>query len=98
MKSWKQKARQLGEYRSKGRYALVNPCYCCGKSAGVDYFSHPLTDSGDWSDIALCLCKRCADATQKMTEVREFEEYKKQFGNKSVENWEKVWKQRKEST
>lgn len=90
----KQQWRQAREYRSNGRYALVNPCYACGKSAGVDYYSHPLTDQGDWHDAALCLCKKCADATQDMTLVDQFLEYKKQFGDKSDQAWEKVCRQR----
>jgi hypothetical protein len=78
------KQRQRQDYRENGRYAKVNPCQACGKSAGVEYFSHPLTDcaspSGDeWDDCAICLCKKCADATQDMTEPNEFFEYAKRF-------------------
>ncbi len=54
---------------------------CCGKSSGVNYCSHALTDTGDWGDIALVLCRKCADATQDMTEPRQFQEYKNQFGD-----------------
>jgi hypothetical protein len=43
-----------------GKYAKVNPCYVCSKSAGVDYYSHPDTD-GEINDDLLCLCKKCAD-------------------------------------
>ena len=56
MKTEKQKERQ--KYRENGRYAKVNPCYVCGKSAGVDYCSHPDTD-GAIGDELLCLCEKC---------------------------------------
>lgn len=76
-RSDKQRWRQDGEFRNKGRYAKVNPCYGCGKSAGVSYSSHPLTDcispSGEsWGDIAICLCRKCWDATEALTEPSEF--------------------------
>ncbi len=31
------KQRERQQHRDRGRYAKVNPCYVCGKSAGVDY-------------------------------------------------------------
>jgi hypothetical protein len=55
----KQRARQDIEFRNKGRYALVNPCYACGKSAGVDYLSHAMSDTNGWGDAALVLCAKC---------------------------------------
>lgn len=88
MKTPKQKERQL--HRNQGKYAQVNPCYCCGKSAGVDYFSHPLTDTGDWNDIGLVLCKRCADKTCDITDLEEFKRYKAQFGDAAQKAWEKI--------
>lgn len=77
-RSRKQIERQ--QHREQGRYAKVNPCYCCGRSAGVDYLSHPMTDRTDsdgvdWGDTALCLCERCAKATEHMTRVAEFLAY-----------------------
>lgn len=74
----KQRARQ--GFRNAGKYAKVNPCYVCGKSAGVDYFSHPMTDRTDangqhWSDLAICLCGKCYRATEKMTLVAEYLTY-----------------------
>ena len=51
-----QKRRQ--KFRKTGRYAKVNPCYVCGKSAGVEYFSHHDTD-GAIGDELLCLCESC---------------------------------------
>lgn len=74
-----QKERQKKEFRNKGKYAKVNPCQCCGKSAGVDYYSHPLTDSEGWSDTALVLCKKCAAATSEFLKVSEFLEYRKKL-------------------
>lgn len=69
-----QRSRQ--EYRSRGKYSKVNPCFACEKSAGIDYYSHPLTDTGDWNDLAICLCKQCFEATQDMTDPIEFLSYK----------------------
>jgi hypothetical protein len=43
-----------------GRYEVVNPCNVCGKSAGVEYLSHPDTD-GEIADELICLCKVCFD-------------------------------------
>ncbi len=60
MMSEKQRERQGAEHRDNGKYAKVNPCYVCNKSAGVDYFSHQDTD-GLINDELLCLCKKCAD-------------------------------------
>jgi hypothetical protein len=99
MRSSKQRQRQDVEFRRKGKYARVNPCYACGKSAGVNYFSHPLTDSVSpsgkgWHDTAICLCKRCADATQEMLEPDEFLKYAAQFGNSAEEALLQVVKQR----
>lgn len=56
----KQAERQKEQYRNNGKYAKVNPCYVCNKSAGVDYFSHPDTDK-TINDQLLCLCKKCYD-------------------------------------
>jgi len=84
------KQRQRQAYRTNGRYSLVNPCYACGKSAGVEYSCHPLTDTGDWNDTAICLCHKCWQATYQMTEVAEFLKYKEQFGDASKLAWLKV--------
>jgi hypothetical protein len=78
-RTWKQAERQKGRV-SDGRYAKVNPCYACEKSAGVDYCSHPLTDRDgsdgeNWNDTALVLCGKCASATEKFTTVSQFREY-----------------------
>lgn len=48
------------KYRAHGKYAKVNPCYVCGKSAGIDYCSHPDTDR-TINDELLVLCKKCGD-------------------------------------
>lgn len=66
------KQRERQHHRNNGKYAKVNPCQGCGKSAGVEYFSHYLTDVGDWNDEAICLCKKYAEATQDMVNVEEF--------------------------
>ncbi len=77
-RSRKQLERQ--RHREQGRYAKVNPCNGCGKSAGVDYLSHPMTDrigsdGKNWGDTAICLCPRCLNATEHMTRVDEFVAY-----------------------
>ena len=41
-----------------GKYAEVNPCQCCGKSAGLEYFSHHDTDV-TIADELICLCGKC---------------------------------------
>lgn len=76
----KQQERQ--RFRDSGRYAKVKPCYVCGKSAGVDYCSHPMTDQTDtngqgWGDRALRLCMKCLRVTEHMTTVEEFEVFLK---------------------
>ncbi len=48
------------KHRSHGRYAQVNPCCVCGKSAGENYNSHPDTD-GSINDELICLCRKCFD-------------------------------------
>ena len=57
--------RERQQHRASGKYAKVNPCYRCGKSAGLDYYSDERTDTVDsqgnaWGDHALCLCGQCA--------------------------------------
>ena len=64
MRTPAQQQRQKEEYREHGKYAKVNPCYVCGKSAGVDYCSHPDTDK-TIDDELLCLCKKCGEKLSK---------------------------------
>lgn len=66
--------------RRNGQYDNGPRCYCCGKPAGFDYFSHSLTDStgtdGEaWGDTALVLCPKCSIATADITTVAEFESF-----------------------
>lgn len=66
-----QRERQQTKHRDNGRYAKVNPCYICGKSAGIDYLSDHRSDSTDsegneWNDEALCLCGTCGPALAKL--------------------------------
>lgn len=54
-----------------GQYARVNPCDCCGKSAGTDPYGDRRTDTTDscgnvWDDRAIMLCKRCYTRLDKM--------------------------------
>lgn len=79
-----QRQRQEVQYRDNGKYAKVNPCQGCGKSAGIDYYSHPLTDVGEWNDNAICLCKKCAEATYDFTTVKQFYEYSDKHGGSKV--------------
>jgi cation transport regulator len=60
--------RQRQSYRDAGKYAKVNPCRICGKSAGVNYYAHPDTDV-TIGDELLVLCKKCAKKTQDMPGV-----------------------------
>jgi len=65
-----QRERQSNEHRDHGRYATLNPCYVCGRSAGVNYFSHASTDCvgpDGTGDALLVLCPRCARATDPLT-------------------------------
>lgn len=50
--------RERQDHREHGKYSKVNPCYVCGKSAGVDYNAHPDTD-GEINDELICLCDKC---------------------------------------
>lgn len=58
-----QNARQAKEHRDNGRYAKTNPCEVCDKSAGIDYYSHPLCNKWGYGVV---LCKKCAKATEGM--------------------------------
>lgn len=67
-------------HRRNGKYARVNPCYLCNKSAGEDYTSHPLTDANGsdgvgFGDMALCICAKCYEATKDMTTTVEVAAY-----------------------
>lgn len=69
---------------NSGRFTK-NPCYCCGAPAPMDACSHNMTDCTDaeghrWMDIALVLCKKCANATANMTLVSEYIAYKRELG------------------
>jgi len=72
-----QRERQL--HRDAGKYAKVNPCYRCGKSAGIDYYSDERTDTKDsegneWGDHALCLCERCANHMHTLSDAEAWAE------------------------
>jgi hypothetical protein len=54
----KQEQRQ-GHRENSGKYAKVNPCNVCARSAGLDYFSHGATDD-TIGDELLVLCGTCA--------------------------------------
>ena len=70
--------RQRQSHRERtGKYALVNPCYLCGKSAGEDYWSHHAdeTDSAgnSWGDLALVLCFKCYNKLVVMPDQQAFD-------------------------
>ncbi len=75
MKPMTPRKRERQDYRSTdGRYATVNPCQICGRSAGIDYCSDRRTDCVDsagnsWGDKALCLCGRCATKLEKLADA-----------------------------
>jgi len=66
------------QHRENGKYAKVNPCYVCDKSAGINYYSHPDTDMGI-GDALLQLCKKCA---VKYSNIPGKEAVKLAFGGK----------------
>lgn len=72
----KQTERQSNKHRSGGKYAKVNPCYVCGKSAGVDYCSDRADTIGengeDFGDLGLCLCEKCAEKSAAMSDADAF--------------------------
>lgn len=70
--------RQQSEHRSRGRYAKVNPCGACGKSAGVDYWSDHRVDVLPGYHIALCLCVKCAKKGEAMDDVAALAWYEEQ--------------------
>jgi len=72
----KERLRQ-GHREANGRYAIVNACYCCGKSAGEDYWSDRRTDTVDsagngWGDLALVMCPPCARLVDVMPDAEAF--------------------------
>ena len=80
----KQEERQ--DHRINGKYAKVNPCYVCGKSAGIEYYAHKDTD-GLINDELLCLCRRCYDKLEKYDGKTAV---KIAFGVNSIENIEEI--------
>ncbi len=61
-----QAQRERQNHREKsGRYDKVNPCYVCGRSAGVDYCSHGDTDYL-FGDALLVICDGCSRALQAL--------------------------------
>lgn len=81
--SEKQQERQQSHYRDEnGKYAKVNPCYVCGKSAGVDYLSHKDTDVTIGDDL-MVLCGSCYD---KLGDLDGKEAVEVAFGKKETKN------------
>ena len=73
------------DFRDRGKYTKVNPCYLCGKSAGVDYFSDRRTDRVDsagnsWDDIALCLCADCHHKLAALPDAEAYQLARKKSG------------------
>ncbi len=54
----RQKARKSG-----GRYAKLNPCNVCGKSAGADFCSYERA-----TYVVPCICDRCTVKADKLTD------------------------------
>ena len=50
---------------SNGRYARMNACELCGKSAGVDYYSDERCNA---TGIGLVLHRSCADRLASMND------------------------------
>lgn len=84
MRTRKQRLRCL-EYRdTHGRFTKVNPCYCCGKSAGFKPAEHPLCWSEAWGHRAVRLCAKCLAATEAMTDVGDFLRYARGRGGSVI--------------
>jgi hypothetical protein len=57
--------RERQDHRKKGgQYAKVNPCECCGKSAGVNYYSDDRCNGP--TGLGLVLCSKCASKLAKL--------------------------------
>jgi hypothetical protein len=61
--TWQQHERQDDRHREHGRYAKMNPCEICGKSAGANYCSFEDTNS---TGYGLVICDRCARKYHKL--------------------------------
>jgi hypothetical protein len=63
--SWKQSERQKTREKS-GQYAKMNPCECCGKSAGADYYSDDRCNRLGGHGLVLCwtCCERLSGITE----------------------------------
>jgi len=67
-----QRERQSHREKSGGKYAKVNPCYCCGKTAGLDHRSDSRVDDPahpGFTAAALVLCDKCADKGEAMSDA-----------------------------
>jgi hypothetical protein len=70
-RSQAQVERQRPEHRAKGRYSKTNPCECCGKSAGVDDYSHSRIDTDPFHDLGLVLCAKCSAKVDDIADPHE---------------------------
>lgn len=68
VRSAAQVERQRKDYRANGRYAKVNPCEVCHKSAGVDYYSDERVD-GAFHGYGLVLCGECATRLSALSDA-----------------------------
>lgn len=67
--TWKQHERQARAHReTSGRYAKVNPCNVCQRSAGADYESDDRCN--DHGGFGLVLCRRCVKKTSTLTDAQ----------------------------
>jgi hypothetical protein len=74
--SWKQRERQDRAHRERsGRYAKLNPCNACGRSAGADYESNDRCNEHD--GFGLVLCARCGPKLAALSDA-EFAELARQ--------------------
>lgn len=64
-RSWKQAVRQ--NTRSSGRYSKLNPCECCGKSAGANYYSD---DRCNRLLVGLVLCGTCCEKLASLDDTQ----------------------------
>lgn len=66
--TWKQAKRQSTR-EGNGRYAKLNPCECCGRSAGADYCSD---DRCNTTGHGLILCAKCCGNLSTMDDAQFF--------------------------
>lgn len=63
--TWQQSERQASR-DGGGRYNKLNPCECCGRGAGANYYSDERCNA---TGYGLVLCKRCCAKLAKLDDA-----------------------------